>query len=132
LRGCSVIGSAVVSGSQKREGKGKRIKVKGKRIEVGGTGPKARGKKVGGSLRLRFEVEGTPYYFRLATYGRNEVAGKDSMCCSAAVTQSKEKVILAMEERNKLYFFSSKTKYSSLVIPAVLRLFLITDTGTSS
>jgi hypothetical protein len=28
--------------------------------------------------------------------------------------------------------FSNKTKYSSLVIPAVLRLFLIIDTGTSS
>jgi hypothetical protein len=28
--------------------------------------------------------------------------------------------------------FSNKTKYSPLVIPAVLRLFLIIDTGTSS
>ena len=31
-----------------------------------------------------------------------------------------------------LQSFSNKTKYSSLVIPAVLRLFLIIDTGTSS
>ena len=50
----------------------------------------------------------------------------------AEVLLSKEKVILAMEERNKPYFFSNKTKYSSLVIPAVLRLFLMIDTGTSS
>jgi len=35
-----------------------------------------------------------------------------------------------MEERRKAYLFSNKTKYSSLVIPAVLRLFLIIDTGT--
>jgi len=48
------------------------------------------------------------------------------------VLQYKEKIISAMEERNKPYFFSNKTKYSSLVIPAVLRLFLIIDTGTSS
>jgi len=61
------------------------------------------------------------------------IRGKEVLqCCCNAVLRSKEKIILAMEERNKPYFFSNKTKYSSLVIPAVLRLFLIIDTGTSS
>jgi len=39
------------------------------------------------------------------------------------VLRFEEKIISAMEGRNKPYLFSNKTKYSSLVIPAFLRLF---------
>jgi hypothetical protein len=52
------------------------------------------------------------------------------LLCGAAV--QRKNLNLAIEEMNKPYSFSNKTKYSCLVIPAVLRLFLIIDTGTSS
>jgi len=77
----------------------------------------------------RFEVGGG-HVIRIA-HGAESIALKKK-CCGAAVMWSNEKISLALDKRNKTYFLSNKTKYSSLVIPAVLRLFLIIDTGTSS